>query len=133
MLETEVGILASSTAVVSEINDMRKYKPEKRDDGTLGCYDAATGEQIDGWDKDHAAKMTEQKVAPMVSVDISGKISNGIAIYEMSVPRGSVEANKKGTIGISCTISNADWATMGILPIDAESTGVAGMLQVALP
>lgn len=133
LLETENGILASSTAIVGEINDMRKYKPEKRDDGTLGCYDAATGDQIDGWDSDHAALMTAQKDAPMVSVDIKGKIANGIAIFEMSVPRGSVDANKKGNIGISCTISNAAWTTMGILPIDAESTGVAGMLQVALP
>lgn len=134
LIETESGILNGKTAINSSVDDWRKYEPVKRADGTLGCYDATTGEQLDGWDSDHDAKMTEWSAdGPFqTTIELDGVVSNGIAMYEVSIPRGVIGATKAGTIGVSITISNASWTTKGILPLDGESVGIAGMLPVVL-
>ena len=125
LLETEGGILVNGTAI-ADLSDMNIYMA----DNYMGP-DAETGEQtqLDGWGDGAVQKKLELKDF----AEANGTVKNGIAMFEVSILRSVINANKKGSIGVGITISDASWSTTGVLPLDASGVGTAEFLQVALP
>lgn len=121
LVETEGGILDNGSAI-RDLSDANIYQ-------AVSYTDATTGEQLDGWD----SAAVQKKLDLNSFAEAKGSVKNGVAIFEVSVARSVVNANKKGSCGIGITISDASWATMGILPIDEGGVGTAEFLQVALP
>ena len=125
LLETEGGILVDGTAI-ADLSDMNIYMAE-----TYMGPDATTGEQVqlDGWGTGAVQKKLELKDF----AEAKGNVKNGVAMFEVSILRSVINANKKGNVGVGITISDASWATTGVLPLDAAGVGTAEFLQIALP
>ena len=126
LIETEAGFLKKEGEkfVLADFADANLYRAKVWKDND--------GVQLDGWATE-PVKAEQEKLTNKDFVDVKGKVQDGIAYFELSIPRSVVNANKKGTLGVGITTSNQDWSTVGILPLDETGTGVAGFLDIALP
>lgn len=125
LAETEGGILENGTTI-RDLSDMNLYMAE-----TYMGPDPETGEQVqlDGWGTGAQQKKLEIKDF----AEANGSVKNGVAMYEVSILRSVINANKKGNVGVGITISDASWNTTGVLPLDESGVGTAEFMQIALP
>lgn len=131
MIESENGFLNGATAY-KEMDDCVIYRCK--------TWKNAAGEQLDAWGDgaefeainatwdDAGANVTRQD-------ENAGVVANGIATFEMSIPRSIILASSKGSLAVGVTATNVvdgDWVTAGILPLD-EGVGAGAMLSISLP
>ncbi|MBO4434080.1 MAG: hypothetical protein J5769_01335 [Bacteroidales bacterium] len=135
LIESEAGFLkttydadgnATGFDGIREMDDAIIYWAEAYTNPT-------TGEQGDAWDAGSVQ-------TPLTSKDFTetkGKVVDGIAYFEMSVPRSVVNCTRGGYIGVGVTVTNVvmpggDWVTAGILPNEG-GVGQDSFLDVQLP
>lgn len=124
MLESENGFLADAETY-KVMDDLKFYVCEVWQNPT-------TGEQLDAWGDGAKFKEVENSSS---FTENKGVVSNGVAKFELSIPRNTINASKKGNISVGVTatnVVNGDWVTAGILPLE-EGVGAGSMLEVALP
>lgn len=119
LCETEGGILKDGA--IANLSDMNIYRAD--------TYTDAAGVQIDGWD----TGAVQTKLDLKDFAEAAGTVKNGIAMFEVSILRSVINANKKGSVGVGITISDAGWNTMGVLPLGESGVGEAEFMQIAIP
>ncbi len=117
-VESEKGFLENNNAAVRNMTDMAVY--------------SFTGQNgTDAWDDVNGdAGLTKKDAQDFC--ESAGKVSNGVATVEISIPRSVINATKKGTIGLGISTYFASWATSGVLPQGAAA-GAESLMDVTLP
>ena len=126
-IESEIGFIDSATVAYNVMNDIKCYK-------NLGPDGVEVwGDGWLGWDENVAENFATN----------AGVVKDGVAYFELSVPRNIVNARKAGqTVNVGAVTFkqrtwNAggwwDWPNGGALPASEDGVGYADLLAVKLP
>ena len=126
LLESEKGFLNETADGIREMDDMAIIYAS-------AWQDPVSGEQVDAW----GAGAVQEPLTNKDFTETKGYVKDGIAYFEMSIPRSVVNATRTGYIGVGTTFTDVDattgdWNTAGILPLD-EGVGKSFFLDVQVP
>lgn len=135
LLESEQGFLNTTyddAGVPTGINGIRDMEDMKIY-FARAYTNPTSGEQVDAWGEGADQEELNNKDFS----ETKGIVIDGIAYFEVSVPRSVVNCTRAGYIGVGVTatqvtVPDGNWITKGVLPLD-EGVGKSFFLDVQIP